>query len=258
VTLVEVTRTGAVAVVSMNRPPVNAITPQLLDELGDAFRSLSDDASVRAVVLRSALERAFMAGADISMMAGGGAGGADPLGRLTENLLAVERIPKPVIAAVNGHALGGGCELALCCDYRMMVDDGRSTIGLTETSLGLIPGGGGTQRLPRVVGFRRALHLILEARRLQANEAHEAGLVDSVHSPAAFEQAVMDRAQALAGMATRALGEAKLAVLDAWDLPLHDGLAGEQRRFTGILSTADAAEGMGAFLQKRPPAFTGS
>src|SRR5579864_8013558 len=175
--LVTVTRDGGVATVVLNRPPVNAIAPDLLQRLDAVFTELGDDSAVRAIVVTSAIPRYFMAGADIKMMASSTPrGGEDAL--RTSPFAIVERTFKPVIAAINGHALGGGCELALCCDYRFMLDDGHSTIGLTETSLGIIPGAGGTQRLPRLVGRARGLQMIFEGARLRAPEALRIGLVD--------------------------------------------------------------------------------
>jgi enoyl-CoA hydratase/carnithine racemase len=162
-----------------------------------------------------------------------------------------------VIAAISGHALGGGCELALCCDYRLMVDDGRSTIGLTETSLGILPGAGGTQRLPRLVGRARGLQMILEGTRLRAPEALAIGLVDAAVPAEGFEAAVLEKARSLASMATRALGLAKRAVLEGLDRPIEEGLRAEMRAFLEVFQTADAAEGMQAFLGKRPAEFRG-
>src|SRR4029077_5579082 len=140
-----------------------------------------------------AIERYFMAGADLKMM-GDRQPDGDAAWKSAENLAfrfsVVERVPKPVIAAIQGHALGGGCELALCADYRYMIDDGRSTIGLTETTLGLIPGAGGPQRLPRLVGKGRGLQMIIEGTRLRAPDALQIGLVDAAIAPAEFAAAV--------------------------------------------------------------------
>jgi enoyl-CoA hydratase len=258
--MVTVEREGGVAVVRMNRPKANAISPDFVHGIADAVEELGEDASVRCIVIASALDRFFMAGADIGMMASGGLGdgaGADRRPFL-ERFSAPERVAKPVIAAVGGHALGGGCELALCCDYRLMIDDGRSTIGLTETSLGIIPGAGGTQRLPRLVGRARGLHMILEASRLRAPEALAVGLVDAALPAEGFETAVLDRARSLAAMATRALGLAKLAVLEGLDMTLTEGLRREQTAFLEVFQTADAAEGLQAFLGKRPARFQGA
>ncbi len=254
--MVAVERDGAVAVVRMNRPKANAISPDLIEAIAAAVEALGEDTSVRCIVIASALERFFMAGADIGMMAGGGMGIGDGASFL-DRFSIPERVVKPVIAAIGGHALGGGCELALCCDYRLMADDGRSTIGLTETSLGIIPGAGGTQRLPRLVGRARGLQMIMEASRLRAPEALAIGLVDAALPPAGFEAAVMEKAHSLAAMATRALGLAKRAVLEGLDRPFEEGLRAEMRAFLEVFQSADAAEGLQAFLGKRPAEFRG-
>jgi enoyl-CoA hydratase len=259
--LVDIQRHDGVATVLMNRPPVNAIAPDLLIAIGAAFTELGADDSVRCVVLASAIPRYFMAGADLGVLAGGGMTGEGDLEQawaaLTAHFTTVERVAKPVIAAVSGHALGGGCELALCADVRVMIDDSRSTIGLTETSLGILPGAGGTQRLPRVVGMARARRMIIEGSRLTAPEALAIGLVDEIATSEDFEDAVRALAERYAGLATRAVGLAKLAVLDGLDLPLREGLKLETKAFAEVIGTADAAEGIGAFLGKRPPQFTG-
>ena len=255
--IITVTREDGVATVLMNRPPVNAIAPDLLQQLDAAFAELGEDASVRCIVVRSAIPRYFMAGADIKMMASSTPqGGEDAL--RNSPFAIVERTPKPVIAAITGHALGGGCELALCCDYRFMLDDGRSSIGLTETSLGLIPGAGGTQRLPRLVGRARGLQMIFEGTRLLAPDALRIGLVDAALSADDLDAAVAAKAQALSKMATRALGNAKRAVLEGFESDLTTGLRLERELFFQSAATRDAAEGLGAFIEKRPADFTGA
>jgi enoyl-CoA hydratase len=254
--LVSITRDGGIATLLMNRPPVNAIAPDLLVEFDAAMAELGADPDVRVIVVTSAFPRYFMAGADIKMMASSTPEGGEAAVRNSPFSIC-ERTPKPVIAAINGHALGGGCELALCCDYRIMIDDGRSTIGLTETSLGIIPGAGGTQRLPRLVGRARGLQMILEGRRVTAPEALQIGLVDAALSPDDFEAAVQAKATALAGMATQALARAKRAVLEGLEAPLSEGLRLERELFFDVVTTADAAEGLAAFVQKRPANFSG-
>lgn len=255
--LITVTRDGGIATVTMNRAPVNAIAPDLLQEFDAAFTELGEDQGVRVIVVTSAIPRYFMAGADIKMMAASTPqGGEDAL--RNSPFAIVERTPKPVIAAISGHALGGGCELALCCDYRYMLDDGRSSIGLTETSLGLIPGAGGTQRLPRLVGRARGLQMIFEGQRVTAPEALRIGLVDAALGPDEFEAGVRAKATALSNMATRALANAKRAVLEGFEMPLGDGLRLERELFFASAGTDDAREGMTAFIEKRPAKFTGA
>lgn len=256
---VEVTRSGGVATVVMERPPANAMTPEFVGAVVDAVVGLGNDPEVRCIVLRSALERIWMAGADLGAMAGGlaGSAGAGEVGLLARRLLAVERVEKPVVAAITGHALGGGCELALCCDYRVMVDDGRASIGLTETSLGLLPGAGGTQRLPRLVGRGRGLRMIVEATRVKAPEALEIGLVDLIAGSDGYEAALGELAERLAAMATRAVGLAKRAVVLGLEGSVEEGLGVEAAAFAEVLATEDVREGVGAFLEKRPPRFSG-
>ena len=257
---VSVERSGAVATVVMNRLPVNAIASELIHQVAGAFSELGADDGVRCIVLTSAIPRYFMAGADLKMM-GDRRPEGDTAWKSAENLAlrfsVVERVPKPVIAAIQGHALGGGCELALCADYRYMVDDGRSTIGLTETTLGLIPGAGGTQRLPRLLGKGTALRMIIEGTRLRAPDALQIGLVDAAIAPEEFDTAVRIKAEQLAAMATRAIGAAKVALLDGLDTSVEEGLRLEQRGFLDVLASSDVIEGVGAFLEKRPPRFTG-
>jgi enoyl-CoA hydratase len=257
---VEVVREGGVATVVMSRPPANAMTPEFVGEICDRVADLGVDESVRVIVLRSGLERFFMAGADLGNMAARVSAtdaGARRVGELSRRITAIERVPKPTIAAIGGHALGGGCEIALCCDYRYMVDDGHATIGLTETSLGLLPGAGGTQRLPRLVGRGPALKMIIEGRRLRAPEALAIGLVDAALAPAQLDAAVAGKAEQLAGMATRAVGLAKLAMIDGLDTTLDEGLGIESRAFAEVLDTEDVREGVGAFLEKRRPSYRG-
>jgi enoyl-CoA hydratase len=255
--LITVTRDGGIATVSMNRPPVNAIAPDLLQQLDAAFEELGADTAVRAIVVRSAIPRYFMAGADIKMMAATTPRAGESALRNSPFAI-VERTPKPVIAAINGHALGGGCELALCCDYRYMLDDGHSTIGLTETTLGLIPGAGGTQRLPRLVGRARGLQMIFEGTRLKAPEALRIGLVDAALGAEEFDAAVAAKADSLARMATRSLGMAKRAVTEGLETDLPSGLRLERELFFEAAGTPDAAEGLGAFIEKRPANFSGA
>jgi enoyl-CoA hydratase/carnithine racemase len=170
---------------------------------------------------------------------------------------AIERCPKPVIARINGHALGGGCELTLCCDYRVMVEDGRSKIGQSETPLGIIPGAGGTQRLPRLIGKARALPMILEGTRLSATEAEAVGLVNRAVAPEELDAAVDELAGRLAKAATRALGLAKDAVNRGMDRPLEEGLEIEARNFAKASLSEDAVIGIMAFLGKQEPDFKG-
>src|SRR5213596_1232479 len=174
----------------MHRKGNNAIAEDLMQELAAAFDELGKDASVRVVVLASEYEKYFSVGADLTSMMGidrDAPDAADQIAlfmkRMNSHFAAIERCPKPVLAAINGHALGGGSELTLCCDFRIMVEDGRSKIGQTESSLGIIPGAGGTQRRPRLIGKARALRFIVESTRLSAQEAEAVGWVDQAVAP---------------------------------------------------------------------------
>jgi len=264
--LIEVSTADQVSVVRMNRPPVNALAPELQEDLVEAFKRLADDEATRVVVLTSAIDRYFMAGADIKTMGGEGLNRDDPsaleriaqMSRRSQAAFAeIERFPKPLIAAINGHALGGGCELALTCDYRFMVDDGRSTIGLTELSLGLIPGAGGTQRLPRLVGRSRATEMIFEAVRLKAGEAVAIGLVNAALPPEGFQEAVRERAGRLARVAPVALRLAKEAISAGWDRAAAKGYEVEAENFGRVAMTEDAMVGVMSFLAKQTPEFKG-
>src|SRR4029077_10349589 len=209
---VDVKREGAVATVVMHRKGNNGIDGDLMEELDGAFTALGADAEVRAIVLASAYEKYFSVGADLTMLGAIDRNAPDApeqiagfMTRMNAHYSAIERCPKPVIAAINGHALGGGSELALCCDYRIMVEDGRSRIGQTESALGIIPGAGGTQRLPRLIGKARAMRYLIESTRLSAREAEAVGWVDQAVAPEDLQEAVASLAGKLARSATLAI-----------------------------------------------------
>jgi enoyl-CoA hydratase/carnithine racemase len=261
---VDIVREGAVARVVMHRGGNNAIAGDLLGELRAAFAELGGDPDCRAIVLQSAYERYFSVGADLGAMGGADRSAPDAEDRVTEMTKgnseafnAIEACPKPVIARINGHALGGGCELTLCCDYRIMVEDGRSKIGQTESALGIIPGAGGTQRLPRLIGRARALPLLYESARLSAAEAEALGLVNRAVPPDQLDAAVDELAGRLAKAATFAIAMIKDAVNRGLDVPLEEGLAIEARNFARTVLSEDAVTGIVAFFQKTAPEFKG-
>jgi enoyl-CoA hydratase/carnithine racemase len=263
--LVDVKREGAIARVVMHRNGLNAIAEDLMQELASAFNELGDDTSVRVVVLASEYEKYFSVGADLGVLGSvdrSSPDAADQVGtfmkRMNGHFSAIERCPKPVIAAINGHALGGGSELTLCCDYRVMVEDGRSRIGQTESALGIIPGAGGTQRLPRLIGKAKAVRYIIESTRLSAREAEAVGWVDIAVTPAEFQASVDALAGKLAKAATFAIAMIKDAVLRGFDLPLDQALEIEARNFARVALSTDAAIGIMSFLSKQEPEFTGS
>jgi enoyl-CoA hydratase/carnithine racemase len=249
----------------MHRKGNNAIAEDLMQELGAAFEDLGEDASVRVVVLASEYEKYFSVGADLTSLAGidrEAADAADQIAgfmqRMNGHFSTIEECPKPVIAAINGHALGGGSELTLCCDFRVMVEDGRSKIGQTESSLGIIPGAGGTQRLPRLIGKARAMRYMIESTRLSAKEAEAVGWVDRAVPPDEFAAAVNELAGRLAKAATLAIAMIKDAVRRGYDLPLDEAIKIESQNFARAALSTDAAIGIMSFLSKQEPEFTGS
>jgi enoyl-CoA hydratase len=262
---VDVARDGGIARVVMHRKGNNSIAEDLMQELAAAFKELGDDPAVRVVVLASEYEKYFSVGADLTMLGSIDRDAPDAVDQITgfmkrmnKHFAAIEHCRKPVIAAINGHALGGGSELALCCDYRIMVEDGRSRIGQTESSLGIIPGAGGTQRLPRLIGKARAMRFLIESTRLSGREAEEVGWVDRAVPPEEFQTAVDELAGRLAKAATLAIGLIKDSVHRGLDLPLHDGIEIEAQNFARASLSTDAAIGIMSFLNKQEPEFTGS
>lgn len=261
---IDVKRDGAIARVVMHRKGINAIAEDLLQELADAFDELGKDPSVRVVVLSSEYEKYFSVGADLTSMAAIDRGADDAAEQIQafmlrneERFSAIERCPKPVIAAINGHAMGGGSELALACDFRIMVEDGRSRIGQTESSLGIIPGGGGTQRLPRLIG-KRAVRYMIESTRLSAKEAEAVGWVDRAVAPEEFGAAVDELANRLAKGPTLAYALIKDSVRRGYDVPVDEALKIESENFARAALSTDAAIGIMSFLSKQEPEFTGS
>jgi enoyl-CoA hydratase/carnithine racemase len=261
---VDVKREGGIARVVMHRKGNNSIAEDLMLELADAFTELGADPAVRAVILASEYEKYFSVGADLTSLAGidrSAPDAVDQIGgfmtRMNGHFSVIEQCPKPVIAAINGHALGGGSELTLCCDFRIMVDDGRSRIGQTESALGIIPGAGGTQRLPRLIGKARALRFMIESTRLSAAEAAAVGWVDRAVAPEEFQGAVDELAGKVARAATFAIAMIKDAVRRGYDLPLDEALDIEARNFARAALSDDAAIGILSFLSKQEPEFTG-
>jgi len=244
-----------VALVTLDRPEkLNALSFDLLDELAETLGSLDADPSCRAIVVTGAGERAFAAGADIRELAPQTSASLTAAGRYTawDRLAA---IGLPLIAAVRGYALGGGCELAMACDMIVAAED--ATFGQPEIRIGVMPGAGGTQRLTRAIGKARAMELILTGRTMTAREAETAGLVTRVVPAAATVDAALELAGRIATMPPLAVRAAKAAILDAGERSLSDGLAREREAFFRLFDTQDQAEGMAAFTQKRPPVWSG-
>jgi enoyl-CoA hydratase/carnithine racemase len=251
---VRIERDGAVATIRLDRPPANALAREVSLELSAAAKEVGADDGVRAVAVWGG-ERIFAAGADIkAMVEYGPEEVASDVGALEQACRDVEAIPTITIAAINGYALGGGCELALSCDFRFAADDAR--IGLPEVRLGIIPGSGGTQRLPRTVGVQKARDLIYSGRHVDAAEALEIGLVDRVADGTDVYALALEQATAFAKGPTLAYAAAKRA-LAASDRPLEQGLEVEREAFVQLFATRDQKEGMRAFLDKRDPGFEG-
>jgi enoyl-CoA hydratase len=254
--VVRVEREGAVALLVIDRPEKrNALNAAVRAGLIAALDELRDDAEARVLVVTGAGDKAFVAGADIGEFAE-----RTPLeqravmtGRRVFDEIAA--YPKPVIAMINGFALGGGCELALACDLRVAADTAK--LGQPEINLGIIPGGGGTQRLPRVVGTGQAMRLILSGEIIDAAEALRIGLVDVVHPAADLRTKTLELARAMATKSPVALQMAKSAVRAAAEMPMAAGLAYETELFATCFASDDKREGVAAFLEKRPASFTG-
>jgi enoyl-CoA hydratase len=249
--------TGPIAYVTVNRPEVlNALNHETWEGLGRAFEEAQQDPAVRGVILTGAGEKAFIAGADISELAEITAVEAQKSSRFGQSVLdLIENLGKPVIAAVNGFALGGGCETAMACTIRVASE--KAKFGQPEVTLGLLPGGGGTQRLPRLVGKGRALQLILSGEIISAQEAYRIGLVNEVVPPAELiprAEAILKRILANAPIAIRLSLE---AVNKGMETSQDEGLALEASFFGLCAGTEDKKEGTTAFLRKRPPQFQG-
>src|SRR5262245_18628609 len=247
-----------VATITLNRPDVlNAMNDVMRAELTRCFGALVTDDEVRVVVVMGQGDRAFSAGADIREFVA-----PQPPTRFREHRRrvdfrqAMDRCSQPIVAAIRGFALGGGLELALACDIRIAADDAQ--LGLTEINLAIIPGGGGTQRLPRLIGRGKALEMILSGGRVSAAEALRIGLVERVVPAAELRAHAQEFARTLATKAPVALRYAKEAVVKGLELPLADGLRLENDLSTLLRTTEDRVEGARAFLEKRPPRWTGA
>jgi enoyl-CoA hydratase/carnithine racemase len=248
---------GAVRLLTIDgEKQLNVLSRALVAELGEEAARAASAAAVRAVVITGAGDKAFCAGANLKERQGWT---EDDVRRwlveLHEGLRAIERCPKPWIAAVNGLALGGGCELALACDLRVV--DPLAQLGLTEVKIGVIPGGGGTVRLARVIGLGRARDLILTARRVDAAEALQLGLANRISAPGGAVAAAVELAEQIAANAPVGVAAAKAALEDAWDLSLDAALAREREHYEKPLRSEDRLEGLRAFSEKRAPLWRG-
>jgi len=253
-TLFACTIEHAVATLTLNHPPVNALTPDVLTELDGAFDALAGNTAVKAVVL-TGTGRFFIAGADIKVLASipSSREGKEMALRGQAIFTKIEQCDKPVIAAVNGVCLGGGLELAMCCHIRLMADGAR--MGQPEINLGIIPGFGGTQRLPRLIGRSKALELILTGDLLSASEAKALGLVSEVVSPEELVRRAQGLARKIASKSQVAVRAAVRAVREGAELKLEEALLHEAQLFADLCDSEDKREGVGAFLEKRQPQF---
>jgi enoyl-CoA hydratase/carnithine racemase len=244
-----------IGTIRLERPPMNALNAQVQEELREAATAATTNNDIRAVVVYGG-EKVFAAGADIKEMAQMSyVDMAARAGALSSAFDAIARIPKPVVAAITGYALGGGCELALACDWRVAAQDAK--LGQPEITLGVIPGAGGTQRLARLIGPARAKDIIMSGRFVGAEEAAAIGLVDKVVPAEEVYEAAVALVRAYTNGPAQALRAAKLAVDGGLQLDLASGLSWESQLFASLFATEDRREGMAAFIEKRKPDFSG-
>ncbi|MFN8177367.1 MAG: enoyl-CoA hydratase-related protein [bacterium] len=248
---------GAVGTITLNHPKANSYDLRFMQDLDAAIESQLANDAVKVVVLRSALEKFFSAGADIkAFQANSTADNMKMIRFAHRSLRKMGESPKVFIAAINGFALGGGLEMALACDLRFAAE-GDYKVGLPEVTLGLLPGNGGTQRLPRLIGRTKALDLMITGRTVDPREALALGLVDRVFPAADLQSETLKYAQRLAAGASLAVGRIKRAVMEGMDLPLDDALALERDLMEPLFDTQDAKEGIAAFAEKRQPTYSG-
>ncbi|NND01840.1 MAG: enoyl-CoA hydratase/isomerase family protein [Acidimicrobiia bacterium] len=252
--LVDYTTEGAVALLTLNRPPVNALNAELAGDISAALTEAADPA-IRAVVITG--NKHFAAGADIARFVDSfdAAGDEEIASELFETIVQLENLAKPTIAAISGYALGGGLELAMGADFRYMAEDAK--VGQPEIMLGIIPGAGGTQRLPRIVGYQRAKEMNLTGRHVGAEEAHAIGLADKVVPGDDLVPTAMADAATWADGPTLGYAAVKESMNDGWGKPILDALAVERRVFNQVFRTEDAKNGIRAFLAKEKPDFEG-
>ncbi len=256
--LIDYRAEGGVALITLNDPPANAYSYEMHRQLDDAILKARMDSDVYVLVLIGAGDKFFSAGANINMLAK-----ADPTFKYyfclhaNETLLRLENTPKLVIAALNGHCVGGGLEIALACDLRIARRD-AGKIGLPEVNLGVLPGTGGTQRLSRLLGKSKAIEMMVTGSTFTFEEAKTLGLVNQVFENDGFMQKVLEYARQFCppNKAAKAVGHIKRSVQSGWEIPLESGLALERELQQGLFTSADAKEGIAAYVEKRKPTFT--
>jgi enoyl-CoA hydratase len=255
--LVHLEKSEGVAIVTIDNPPMNVLSRQVTQELGQVFAAIAEDPEVIAAILTGAGNRAFMAGADIKEF-------PQSLGlekeefkrnnaKSHEILNFIADIPKPTIAVLNGLAFGGGCELALTCDIR--IAEAHVKVGLPEIKLGLFPGGGGTQRLPRLIGSSKAKELMFLGEPISADEALKIGLVNQVVDSGKGMESALSMAKKMASYSLQALSRIKTAVNEGYDTSFDQGMEIEAEQFAQVFQTEDVKEGVQAFIEKRAPSF---
>jgi enoyl-CoA hydratase/carnithine racemase len=241
----------------LDRPPANSYDKAFMDELDAIIDDAGRDDAVKAIVLRSASEKFFSAGADVSVFAKSGLDEQTAfVARANEAMSKFESTPKVIVAAINGHCLGGGLEMALCCDFRVAAE-GSYRIGLPEVTLGLLPGTGGTQRLPRLIGRQKALDFLLRGTTMPPQDALAAGIVDEVVAAAELVEKAVERARAYATGPTFAIGRIKRATVQGFGMRLDEGLTLERQLLIELFKSEDAKEGVTAFVEKRKPTYKG-
>ena len=250
-----VKREENIGIVTLNRPPANPINLTVLEELDKVLTEFERDKTIRVLIITGAGEKGFSAGFDLKSAGEPGAEKTGPRG--VEVLNRIEQFPKPIIAAINGFALGGGCELAMACHFRIMVDSERAIIGLPEIERGLIPGWGGTQRLPRLIGKTKALEIMIFGTKLRATEAQNVGLVTMVSHEGETMRDAKDFARVLGKKAPLAVKAILDSVNRGLEINIEDGLKIERSNADMVGNSQDAVEGIMAFLQKREPMFKG-
>lgn len=255
---VSFTEDEGIGFITLDRPPANSYDRAFMQELSRAVDDSAASESVRVVVVRSASEKFFSAGADVkAFQQGTTEKNMETIEVAHEALGRVATIPKIFVAQIAGHALGGGLEITLACDLRFGAE-GDYRLGVPEVTLGLLPGNGGTQRLPRLIGWSRALDLMVTGRTLSPQEAHAAGILDRLFPAEELADRTRDYAGALSAGAARAIGAIKLAVHHGLRASLEDGLHLERKSIEELFGTKDAQEGMAAFAEKRRPTFVGA
>ncbi len=253
---VEYSREGNVGYITLDNPPANSYDLAFMEDLGGCVDAAAGDDGARAVIFRSASERFFSAGADIKAFnANTTEQNMEMIRTAHENLGRIAETPKIFIAQIGATALGGGLEMALACDLRFGAE-GEYYLGLPEATLGLLPGNGGTQRLPRLIGVTRALDLMITGRRLSPAEAYELGILDRLFPADRLEEETVKYAEGLASGAAGAIGSIKLAVRRGIDRPLKEGLQIERELVEPLFESEESKEGIGAFMEKRKPEFS--